>query len=250
MARGSPPLARSEWILIAALCGGCDTVFSVGDTHACAVASFDHAKPEGLLAVDAFSVDWDESYAVVSLSGLPNQYRFDGMPAPIELGAGVPVTFSLAPEGDGLFWTAGSEPRELMAAATHDGTTWTTGARVPKGTFAGTPSADGFGVRHVLVRLRSDQPAVQEYIDDNGVWMPTGEPHDMSGLYAPNLTPNGLTVVWSDTDGVHEATRDSIDGWFGTDTLVLAGAHGTPQLLGHCDTLYTRDDGMLTRYRR
>lgn len=250
MAWGSPPLARSEWIVVAALCGGCDAVFSVGDTQACEVAAFDHVRSTALLAADDFSIDWDEKYAVLDIGGLPYEYRFDGMPAPIDLGPTIPMTLALAPEASGLMWTTGGDPQLLMAAGSHDGTTWTTGTRVPKGTFAGTPSADSFGVRHLLVRLRYSEPAVQEYVDDNGVWMPTGDPHDIAGDVAPNLTPNGLTVVWSDADGVHEATRDSIDTWFGKDTLVLAGAHTAPQLLGHCNTLYTIDDGMLTRYRR
>jgi hypothetical protein len=243
-------LARSEWLLIAALCGGCDAVFSVGDTHACLVTSFDHAKPEALLTAEYFSINWDENYAVLVDGGLPYEYHFDGMPTPIDLGPTVQEDLALSPEGDGLFWTTAGDPFLLVGAASHDGTTWTTGTRVPRGTFAGTPSADGFGVRHVLVRLRYAQPAVQEYVDDNGIWMPTGDPHDMPGDWGPNLTPNGLTVVWDDADGVHEATRTSIDSWFGQDTLVLAGAHRTPQLLGHCETLYTVDSGMLTRYRR
>jgi hypothetical protein len=243
-------LARSEWILALALCGGCDTVFSVGDPQKCEIASFDHVKSQTLVAAQDFSVDWDEKYAVLGGTDGTYEYHFNGAPTKIDLGPTIQTALALAPEADGVMWTSGGDPELLMAAGSHDGTTWTTGARVPRGTFAGTPSADSFGTRHVLVRLYDGQPSVQEYVDDSGVWHTAGDPHDVPGDLAPNLTPNGLTMVWSDADGVHEATRDRVDAWFGKDALVLAGAHRAPQLLGHCDSLYTVDNGMLTRYRQ
>jgi len=147
------------------------------------------------------------------------------------------------------------EPPTLMAAALQD-STWQTGQRAPRGTFAGTPSADVFGPRRVIVRLRDTQPAVQEFEDQSGIWVAVGDPHDLPGVAAPNLTPNGLTMVYAvvgDNPGIYQATRASTSAWFGDPQLVLAGDHLAPQLLGRCSNLYVIDNTTtrtLTRYDR
>jgi hypothetical protein len=252
-------MARSERVLAAlaavvALAGsGCDLVIGMsGDARACGNASFTGA-PTTIAQADAFSIDWDEHFALLDLTGLTTRYSFaDQQQTPIDLGGYVNASLSLSPEGDGLFFTAMIEPPTLMAAAL-DHSVWQTGKRAPKGTFAGTPSADVFGPRRVLVRLRDTLPTMQEYEDQAGIWNAVGDPHDLPALAAPNLTPNGLTMVYAggvDNPGIFQATRASTAEWFGDVHLVLAGDHVAPQLLGRCSNLYVIDGDSLVRYDR
>ncbi|MBV8760117.1 MAG: hypothetical protein JO257_22690 [Deltaproteobacteria bacterium] len=247
-------MARSELLLVAALlCGGCDLVVGMsGDARPCGYASF-VGKPTDLVQADAFSIDWDQRIAVLIVGGVPYEYSLpDKKQSAIDLGVYVDSSLSLAPEGDGLFFTAMIEPPTLMAAALEK-SVWHTGQRAPKGTFAGTPSADVFGPRRVLVRVRDGQPTVQEFEDQNGVWVAVGDPHDLPGIAAPNLTPNGLTMVYAvggDMPGIYQATRPSTSTWFGEPQLVLAGNHLAPQLLGRCSNLYVIDGENLSRYDR
>ena len=67
----------------------------------------------------------------------------------------------------------------------------------PAGALAGTPSADAFGPRRVLIKVRLTDQTVQEYQDTNGVWTAVGAPFEASGIAPPNLTPNGLTMVYA-----------------------------------------------------
>lgn len=247
-------MARSELLLAVLLCGGCDLVVGMSeDTRACSDSTF-HGEPTSFVEANAFSIDWDENHAlVVSNNGLAYQVDLHTQQqTPIDLGGYVGSALSLSPEGNGLFFTAMIEPPTLMAAALQE-STWHTGQRAPRGTFAGTPSADVFGPRRVLVRLRDAQPAIQEYEDQSGIWVAVGDPHDLPGIGAPNLTPNGLTMVYAAGDGnpgIFQATRASTSEWFGDPQLVLAGEHIWPQLLGRCHDLYVVDGTMLTRYER
>ena len=246
-------MARSELLLAALVCGGCDLVVGMSsDPRPCGNASF-VGKPTAIVPADAFSIDWDQRIAVLVENGLPFEYSLaDKKQSAIDLGGYVDTSLSLAPEGDGLFFTAMIEPPTLMAAALEK-SVWHTGQQAPRGTFAGTPSADVFGPRRVLVRLRDGQPTVQEYEDQNGVWAAVGDPHDLPGIAAPNLTPNGLTMVYAggaDNPGIFQATRPATSAWFSDPQLVLTGDHLAPQLLGRCSNLYVLDGGTLTRYDR
>ena len=120
---------------------------------------------------------------------------------------------------------------------------------------AGTPSADAFGPRHALVRIYPIDMAIQEFVDDSGVWTPVGDPHDLPGIGAPNLTPSGLDMVYDDAfglePGVYIAHRSSIDEWFGPPAVILPGKRVLPQLLGGCRTLYATDiSGEIPTLRR
>jgi len=244
-------MARSELLAVLLVLSGCDLVVGLsGDPRPCGTTAFPAGKGTPIVAADDFSIDWDQTIAVLSLNGLTSEYRFgDKSQMPIDLGAYVNYGFALAPEGNGLFFTAQIEPPTLMAAGIEKAV-WRTGQRAPRGTFAGTPSADTFGPRRVLVRISATAPSVQEFEDQDGVWVAVGDPHDVSSVTAPRLTPNGLTMVYADTDGIHEATRASVNEWFGTPALVLAGAYRSPQLLGKCSDLYVVDNQMLTRFER
>ena len=234
-------------------CAGCDLVVGMsGDPRPCGDATFTRA-PTAIVPATQFSIDWDEHVALITIDGVPARYSLvDHTQTSIDLGSYVPSALSLSPEGDGLFFTAMIDPPALMAAALED-TVWHTGQQAPKGTYAGTPSADEFGPRRVLVRVRDASSAVQEFEDKSGVWVAVGEPHDVPGIAAPNLTPNGLTMVYAGgqgNDGIFQATRSSPAEWFGEPHLVLAGVHLWPQLLGRCSNLYVIDDSTLTRYER
>ena len=247
-------MARSELLLALAFVPGCDVVVGLsGDPRPCSLASFPADKGAPIVAADDFSIDWDETFAVASLQGVSFEYHFDDQSqTALDLGSYTNTGLALSPEGTGLFFTATIEPPTLMAAGLQD-SSWRTGQRTPRGTYAGTPSADTFGPRRSIVRLDSVSQAVQEFEDQNGIWVAIGEPHDVPGFVAPNLTPNGLTMVYrgdETTPGIYVATRASTSTWFGQGQLVLAGDHRFPQLLGQCHDLYVVDEGMLTRYER
>jgi hypothetical protein len=244
-------MARSELLLLLAL-SGCDLVVGISDDPRPCDATTFTGSGAPIIDADAFSIDWDQQFGVMSKSGLAFEYQLaDGTQTPIDLGVYVPGEFALSPEGTGLFFTAETEPMMLVAAARKADTPWMMGGRTPAGTYAGTPSADAFGPRHAIVRVRPGDTAVQEFVDDNGVWKPIGDPHELAAIGAPNLTPSGLTMVFATGDGVYQATRSSRDVWFGEPTLVLAGMHRAPQLLGRCSNLYTVDgQSMVTRYDR
>jgi hypothetical protein len=244
-------MARSELVLLLAL-SGCDLVVGISDDpRPCDVGVFTGSGAP-IVEADAFSIDWDARFAVMAHGGVTFEYSFEGgTKTPIDLGPYTPGSFALSPEGTGLLFTVQTEPPMLVAAARKDDQPWKMGGRTPAGTYAGTPSADAFGPRHALVRIHPNDVAIQEFIDDSGIWTPVGDPHDLPGIGAPNLTPSGLTMVYATADGVYEATRSSRDAWFGNPVLVLPGMHHWPQLLGACSNLYVIDpSGMVTRYER
>jgi len=233
------------------LLAGCDFVFGVnGQPEPCELASFDAATATPIVDADEFSVDWDQSFAVFFSDGFNWQVELpDGEPRKIDLGIYNPTSFSLTPEGDALFFTAAIEPM-LLQGALRDGNTWTVGARVPRGTYAGTPSADVFGPRRVLVKMLAFEETVQEYEDDNGTWVPIGEPLNIASLAAPNLTPNGLTMVYAGFDdeghtGVLAQQRESVDEPFAPPKLMRMGDLRAPQLCGKCRQLYAIDNNQI-----
>ena len=168
------------------------------------------------------------------------------------------ASLGIAPENDLLVFSGMSEPPTLVVARFVDGV-WTEDTRLPpKGVFAGSPTSTDFGARRVLVRLRDSRPEIQEYEDDGTAWRPVGKPQPVDGMFAPSLTPSGLTMVWiqRDADGnnnVVAANRDSTSDWFGDPVVILhAFSARAPQLLDgkRCDQLYVIVDNQLRRYQR
>jgi hypothetical protein len=241
------------------LCGGCNLVLGVGsDPRPCADESFSSAAPTDLAVADMFSVSWDRDRMVYAFAGTIYEKALPGgEPTAIDATVYMPLALALAPEGDAMFVTAQVEPPLLQAAVRGDAARWTSDGIVPTGTLAGSPSAAEFGPRRVLVRLRFDRPEVQEYEAVDNRWQPVGDVHAIGGTYAPNLTPSGLDMVYSDvsSDGpaVFVAHRPTTAVWFGAPVAILAGAHAFPQLLDRCHTLYTVDlvpDHVVRRYDR
>lgn len=241
-------MARFSLLLL--VCGGCDLVLGLDeDPTPCTPESFAAAPSVAITEADHFTVDWDQTFAVVSAAGLMWEVALpDGAPVAIDLGVYVDFGLALSPEGKALFYTAAIEPPLLRGALRTGDATWTLDATAPRGTFAGTPSADAFGPRHVLVRMRQTDTEVTEYEDVDGVWMPRGA-HEVPGMLAPNLSPNGLVMVYA-ADGIYAATRASRDEWFGEPALILPGAYAQPHLLGKCHNLYVTDGTTLQRFDR
>jgi hypothetical protein len=242
------------------LLAGCDLAFGVsGKPEPCELAAFDHAARTEIVEADDFSVDWDQTIAVVTARGFAQQLALPaGEPQPIDLGVYAIMSLGLTPEADALFYTAAIEPPVLKGALRND-TLWRLDAEVPRGTYAGTPSADLFGPRRVFVRMRANDPTVQEFIDDNGRWVAAGEPLPAGGVDAPNLTPNGLTIVYSELDPSGESvvfaqSRASVDEPFGDKQQLFAGPIRRPQLCGQCKHLYaivqTETASVLARFDR
>jgi hypothetical protein len=251
-------MARSSWIAlgVAVWCGGCDLAFGVDpEEQPCDVSSFDDARYTEITHAFDFSINWDQTRGVVV-----DTFNYDlalpgGDRTPIDLGLYSPVSVALVPEGNALFYTISVEPEELHGALRNTNGTWLLGATVPRGTVAGTPSADVFGPRRVVVQMRAGDAAVQEYEDAGGRWVTVGDPHPLVAETPPNLTPNGLTAVFSrsNDDGsadIFMMTRASTADWFGEPTKILGAADHHPQLLGNCKRLYTAHEGMLRRYDR
>jgi hypothetical protein len=255
------------------LLGGCDLAFGVGgDPNPCELASFDGARSTEISPAIRFSVDWDQRFAVVVIGDgyLAEIALADGTKTLIDLGPYEPVNLSLNPEGNALLYTARIEPPVLAGALRASVGTWQLDARAPTATFTGTPSADVFGPRRMLARMHEfdvddqGQPTVQELEDDNGTWVRVGSAHPLVADLPPNLTPNGLTAVFSRSATtemgtvieIFGMTRPSTDVWFGEPVKILSnGSDHSPQLLGHCERLYTIHGGgeggpALTRYER
>jgi len=234
-------------LLLGALTG-CDVVFGLDESPApCGAASFANAKPHDVVTAAHASVSWDRTRAIISVDESP--YEVDlpsGQPVPISIGPYSTFSLSLSPEGTSLLFSVELEPPELYAAVRGKAETdWHVDTNAPVGTFAGVPSADVFGPRRVLVRMGANGP-LQEYEDDSGTWKPIGDRRDYAGEFAPNLAPNGLTMVYRGTqdDGtpaIFEAGRASTSSWFGAPTVILAGEHSDPQLLDQCHSLYAVD---------
>lgn len=241
------PSRRLSALALVPLFGGCDLVFDIGtEAEPCELASFTDATAVDIVRADDFSANWAMTFAVVTSDGA--SYEIDlatSILTPIDLGPYQYRGLSLAPEGNSMFYTAGSEPMILKGALRGGTTQWLLDATTPRGTFAGTPSADVFGPRRVLIRERENTEAIQEYEDVAGRWMPVGEPRTVASRLAPNLTPNGLTMVFVGTDdegmpAVQAAQRPSIAEWFGpVTTLRSAPGITSAQLLGECKRLYT-----------
>jgi hypothetical protein len=253
-----------SWLAVAliALGAGCDLVVGLNDQpRLCSIQRFDraaHADVAPLPSYDqatplmptSFSISGDASRAVVTFNGLPYEIALPGgAPVAIDLGPYVPAALALAPEGDELFVSAQLEPPLLSAARRDASGTWTLDGVAPAGVYAGTPSALEFGPARILVRLRDAQPDVQEYELDGNSWVAIGAPHAVGGMYAPNLTADGLAMTFA-ADGVaYAATRPSRDAWFGDAATIDANFERHPMLFDRCRTFYALDpDDVIRRY--
>jgi hypothetical protein len=245
--------------LVAPLCGvaACDSVVGIEtDAKPCTLGAFTEEMPLQITAAEDFSIDWDMTFAVVAVNGRPQELDLATMTASdIDLGPYNDLGLALAPEGNALFYTAAIEPMVLEGALRGGATQWQQGATVPHGTFAGTPSADVFGPRRMVLKVRPTDTTVIELEDQSGVWTQIGDPHPLASVRAPNLTPNGLTMVWPGTgdDGmpaVFAAQRKTTANWFGTPTVLRSGMYYNAQLLDSCKRLYTTDGNMLEEYDR
>ena len=227
---------------------GCDVVFGLDESPApCGTASFAQAKPVDVMAAEAASVSWQRDRAVITRNEMPFVVDLpSGEPVLIDIGPYATYSLSLAPEGTSLLFSAELEPPQLFAAVRGESNTaWRIDPNVPIGTFAGVPSADAFGPRRVVARMGPNGP-LQEYEDDSGTWKPIGDRHDYDGQFAPNLTPNGLSMVYRGmqadmTPAIFVANRANTNAWFGMPTVILAGEHSDPQLLDQCHALYVVD---------
>jgi len=236
-------LARFSLLVLLA---GCDLAFGVsGQPEPCSLGKFASPTQNIVVEADLFSIDWDQQLAVITRGSDAFEVALpDETETPIELGPYSRSALALSPEGGALFYTVSIEPDTLKGALRRGAGEWQLDAEVPRGTFAGTPSADAFGPRRVLVRMLTGAPAVQEYeVDENGHWATVGAPFDFTGALVPNLTPNGLTMVYAATDAegtpaVYAASRDDVDGPWGKPTLLRAGDLQHPQLCGKCQQLY------------
>jgi hypothetical protein len=228
-------------LALVALCG-CDAVLGLDDTpRACGDGTFDAATPVDVVHGETFSVSWDRDLVVYTALGIPYQQRLpDGQPEAIDLGVETPTSFALAPEGDAVMFSVVLDTPVVKAALRVGGATWNMRGLAPVGAYAGTPSADEFGPRRVLVRP-SFESDLQEYEDQDGQWVAIGDLHALDGSFAPNLTPNGLDMVWSGAGAVVIAHRTTRDDWFGDPVQILAGAHIGPQLLDRCNQLFVAD---------
>lgn len=237
--------------------GACDAVVGIDtDAKPCTLGSFADAMPTELAPVEDFSVDWDMTFAVVMSGGLAQELDLATRTmSSIELGPYNDVALSLAPEGNAMFYTAVFEPMTLKGALRGGAAQWTLDATVPRGTFAGTPSADVFGPRRMLLKVRPTDDAVIEVEDKSGVWTPVGASHPITSLHAPNLTPNGLTMVYPGIadDGMPAllaAQRKTTSEWFGAATVLRSGAFSNAQLLDECKRLYATDGMVLQELAR
>jgi hypothetical protein len=256
-------MARSSVALLAVVLGGCDLVFGIdAEETPCEVASFAEVTPVDVVEAEDFSFDWEETFGVVQKDGVVSEISpIDATLTPIDLGPYNTFGLSLAPEGNALFYTLMIEPLTLKAALRGAPADWYLDAGVPRGVFAGTPSADIFGPRRVMVRvpIRDAEGVlverVQEYEDASGVWTAIGEPREMTTLRAPNLTPEGLTMSYPGFDeagepGLFVEQRTSRSAAFGAPVMILAGAYANAQLTSRCARLYATDQVMLRRYER
>lgn len=250
MVRGSSLIAA-----LPALLAGCDLVFDVSaESTPCDLAAFDEDNAIDVSPAEDFSFDWQQTFGVVMIE--TSTFEIDPVTSEltqIDIGAYMSRGLALTPEGDALFFTAVVEPPELKGMLRGDEGVWVVAPAVPRGTYAGTPSADVFGPRRVMVKLRDGTDEVQEYEDVSGRWMPVSGVLSIATARAPNLTPDGLTMVYPGTTTVGEpavfaAQRASTAEPFGEVTQILPGAFAGVQLVAQCQRLYATDGLMLRRY--
>jgi hypothetical protein len=240
----------------------CDVVWGLsGEPGPCDLTAYDQAIASDLVSNLHVTVAAQAERLVFTN---PANQTFEqplagGDPIAMSLGVYDPFTLALAPEGELLFHSASLEPPLLQVAERGADGTWRPSTRVPpKGVFAGVPTAADFGDRRVLVRTRFGRPEVQEYVDDGVRWVPVGEPFEVPGPFAPNLTISGLTMVFTAGEPstgfqVLAANRNSVDDAFGEPSALhrsdveLADA----QLAGkRCDTMFVSEGGTLKRLER
>ncbi len=250
-------------LALAASLGGCDVVWGLsGEPSACELRSFEETEELDMITgADSFTISGDSDRVVVEIAGELYERRLSGGDlVMLPIGQQQSFSFAIAPEGRLLFYALPGEPPKLLAAVRGDDGVWSRADRAaPKGVAAGVPSAEAFGPRRVLVRTRYGGSEIQEYEDDGETWQPIGPPRSGFGVRAPNLTENGLTMVFvdkeltSNQDAVFAASRNSTSDWFGEPRLLRMSPGATSaQLIGKktCDTLFTSEQDALRRYEQ
>lgn len=241
---------------------GCDVVWGLsGEPAACELRSFEAAEELDMVTSgDQFTVDGSGDRAVVTLGGeLYEQSLANGELTKLNVTLYSPLAIAVAPEGNLLFHSGALEPPLLQVATRGDDGVWVAADRAgPKGVIAGVPSAEDFGPRRVLVRTKINAD-LQEYEDDGVTWQPVGPRLPGFGSTAPNLTENGLTMVFVDVEtasggyAVFAASRASLSDQFGDPRLLrIVGQNASAQLSGKktCDTLFTSEPDALRRYEQ
>ncbi len=256
------PVRRLALMLGLSSLAACDVVWGLsGEPGPCDLDSFDGAtSSDAIMSGDLFTVSQGTNRVVVAAEGNVFEHPLaGGDPVQLDLGIYPPLAVALAPEGTLLFHSGAIEPPLLQMATRDAAGVWTnTDRKPPKGILAGVPTATDFGPRRVLVRLRFGRSEIQEYEDDGVDWKPVGEPRVIGGVRAPNLTPSGLTMVFTDFDelGQHfvfAANRDSTGDPFGEPTLLRTteATADDAQLVGkRCNTMFVNEAGSLKRLDR
>jgi hypothetical protein len=230
---------------VVVLLAGCDVAFNVTGYEAkCDLQSFsNNSSPRAIATAVDFGITEDEDLLVGVNDGSFFQMTGTAV-APVDLGIYPSVAFGLAPEGDRLFLSSvADEPPRIQSEERHRDGTWEVLGHVPAGVYAGTPSALRYGPRRVLVRLSDAAVGIQEYIESDALtWVPAGPVLAIDAAFAPSLSPNALTMVYSGDGGVFARQRDALDEDFGDPVLLLAGDHRAPVLSPRCDSLFVVDD--------
>ena len=245
---------RAVFATALVMCGGCDVVFDVtGYDAKCDLHRFSaSASPRAIGSAIAFSTSEDTSLLLGATDGGEFfQMTDETSPTAVDLGIYPSLAFALSPEGDQLFLTSvADEPPRIQSEQRQPDGTWMVAGRVPAGTYAGTPSALRFGPRRLLVHLEPGEVGIQEYIEsDLDTWLPAGPVLAIDTPFAPNLSPDALTMVYPAIDPTDDGTpsvfarqRDALDEAFGDPVVLLDGDHGAPQLSTRCDSLLVVDN--------
>jgi hypothetical protein len=255
-----------RWLLLLGGLCGCDAVFGLDDTALpkCTTKRFDGEVPTVIRSeetIDKFSFSRDREHAVLQINGIIAEATRDGEPKDLPLKPMYPsLSIALEPENKFMFFTPAIEPPVVLAANRTGDNEWKFEPKVPKGTFAGTPTTSKTGepVR-VVVRLFEIADDFQEYErDGDGNWNPIGERFHMNALVGANLSASGLVLVYDgtegDTRGVYVRVRGQRSDPFEAPNVILEGPHLQPQLSDDCSELFVIDDSngasALVRYQK
>ena len=258
-------------LLVGALCStGCDAIFGLEDPslpRCVPKEGFDQATPRATrpdsVDISVFSLTADEVRGIYDINGINVEAQRNDEPVRIPLEPMYPmVSVGMDPLGEYVFFTASIEPMTIFQMRKDDDDKWVFDPKVPKGTFAGTPSDSKSGkpVR-VVVRLFALKDVFQEYERQaDGSWIPVNDPFELAAARGANLSPDGLVIVYDGFEdgpeerGVYVDDRDSFDETFGRGINIFAGTHQHPQLFDDCSVLYAIDESTgeraLTKYVR
>ena len=251
-------MARSELLLAALLCGGCDLAVGMSeDTHPCGTQTF-HGQPTTVVEAAAFSIDWDAARRADRPRRRPDErvqprHETTGGDRPRRLrrhrALAVPRRrWPVLHRDDRAADADGRRAAEVYLADRSART-----ARHVRGhaecrcvrpasrarPFARHPARRA-GIRGSVRHLGRGRRSAR------CPRLCRAEPH-------AERPDDGLRGDLGDTPGIFQATRATTSQAFSAPQLVLAGTHLFPQLLGRCSNLYVVDDDgtrTLMRYDR